>query len=38
MTPVSFPYRDMGTIRESHPPHSGKTQELINNYFVVDKE
>jgi len=38
MTPVSFPYRDMGTIRESHPPHIAKKQELINKYLVAEKE
>jgi len=29
MIPVSFPYRDMGTIRESHPQHNAKKQVLV---------
>ncbi|OQC35679.1 MAG: hypothetical protein BWX63_02298 [Bacteroidetes bacterium ADurb.Bin041] len=33
MTPISFPYRDMGMIWESHPPYSAKKQELLNNNF-----
>ena len=34
MTPISFPYRDMGMIWESHPLHNAKKQEFIHNYFV----
>ncbi len=33
MIPVSFSYRDMGTIWESHSRHNAKKQELINNYL-----
>jgi len=28
----------MGTIREFHPPHIAKKQELINKYLVAEKE
>ncbi|HNX02853.1 MAG TPA: hypothetical protein PKM71_04240, partial [Candidatus Cloacimonas sp.] len=31
MTLVSFPYRDMGKIRESHPWYSANKKEFINN-------
>jgi len=34
---VSFSYRDMGTIRESHPPCIAKKQELINKYLGKGK-
>jgi hypothetical protein len=34
MTPISFPYRDMGMIWESHPLDNAKKQEFIHNYFV----
>ncbi len=38
MTPVSFPYRNMGTIRESHPQNNANKKELIPNYFWIGKE
>ena len=34
MTPISFPYRDMGMIWESHLLHNAKKQEFIQNYFA----
>ena len=34
MTPISFPYRDMEMIWESHLLHNAKKQEFIHNYFV----
>jgi len=33
MTLVSFPYWDMGKIRESHPWYSANKKKLINKYF-----
>ena len=37
MIPVSFSYRDMGTIWESHSQHIAKKQELINKYLGSEK-
>jgi len=34
MTPISFPYRDMGMIWESHLLHNAKKKEFIHNYFA----
>ena len=33
MTPISFPYRDMGMIWESHPLDNAKKKEFIHNYL-----
>jgi len=37
MIPVSFSYRDMGKIRESHLLYIAKKQELKDNYLGGEK-